>query len=132
VNAIRFLFSTRTKGLLLLLLPLFCGTKTEVVFDFVFVVVVAENSRDDDALIPFCERKVLDKMEKKSPHKFISTRHVLPPSGGVSFETRSRFTRHKESAEEAKDFFVAFVVTNSIVVIIIVGPFEEYGNNNDN
>ena len=56
VTKIRFLFSTRTKGLLLLL-PLFCGTKTEVVFDFVcVVVVVAEDSRDDDALIPFCER----------------------------------------------------------------------------
>ena len=79
----------------------------------------------------FASVTVLDKMEKKSPHKFISTRHVLPPSGGVPRETRSRFTRHKESAEEAKDFFGAFVVTNSIV-IIIVGPFEEYGNNNDN
>lgn len=80
----------------------------------------------------FASVTVLDKMEKKSPHKFISTRHVLPPSDGVSFETRSRFTRHKESAEEANDFFGAFVVTNSIVIIIIVGPFEEYGNNNDN
>ena len=74
---------------------------------------------------------VLDKMEKKSA-QFISTRHVLPPSDGVPFETRSRFTRHKESAEEANDFFGTFVVTNSIVIIIIVGPFEEYGNNNDN
>jgi hypothetical protein len=80
----------------------------------------------------FASVTVLDKMEKKIRHKFISTRHVLPPSGGVPRETRSRFTRHKESAEEAKDFFGAFVVTNSIVVIIIVGPFEEYGNNNNN
>ena len=79
----------------------------------------------------FASVTVLDKMEKKIRHKFVSTRHVLPPSGGVPRETRSRFTRHKESAEEAKDFFGAFAVTNSIVVII-VGPFEEYGNNNNN
>ena len=79
----------------------------------------------------FASVTVLDKMEKKVRTNS-STRHVLPPSDGVPFETRSRFTRHKESAEEANDFFGAFVVTNTIVIIIIVGPFEEYGNNNDN
>ena len=63
-------------------------------------------------------------MEKKSPHnKFISTRHVLHPSGGVPLETLSRFTHHKEGAEEAKDFFGAFIVTN--IIVIIIGPFEE-------
>ena len=64
-------------------------------------------------------------MEKKILHKFISTRHVLllPPSGGVPLETLSRFTHHKEGAEEAKDFFGAFIVTN--IIVIIIGPFEE-------
>ena len=54
VNAMRFLFSTRTKGLLLLL-RLFCGTKTELVCDFVCVVVIVAEDNDEDALdIPFC------------------------------------------------------------------------------